>query len=132
MTIALQTCAPVRFLSLSFTVSRDEEYVRVHAIQNACAFDLRERAHHYLLLLLARRRLEDIRDGLTEAAQGWLDPDEFAHDPSFAAPRINLHIFRIRAQFASLTVSDPDNIVERRRLTREFRIGTALLSIHTI
>ena len=51
-------------LSLAFSVSRDEEHVELQASSRGVTFDLGARAHNYLLLTLARRRLKDAEEGL--------------------------------------------------------------------
>jgi hypothetical protein len=119
----------VRNLRLSFSVSRDEEHVQVRMICGALSVDMAARSHNYLLLTLARRRVEDATEGATETASGWIYQDDLAHDPTMAPPQLNIDVFRIRKQFAAAGVIDAANIVERRPRTRQLRIGTGLLSI---
>mgnify|MGYP000936460660 CR=1 FL=1 len=59
-------------LTLRFACSRDEEYISLTATGRGRTLDLKARAHHYPLLLLARRRLADERAGLPEAELGWV------------------------------------------------------------
>jgi hypothetical protein len=119
----------VRHLELSFSVSRDEEHVELHLTCGSSSFDLGARAHNYLLLTLARRRLEDAEEGNADTACGWIYQEDLAHDPSMAPPQLNIDVFRIRKQFAAVGVMDAANIIERRPRTRQLRIGTALLAI---
>jgi pSer/pThr/pTyr-binding forkhead associated (FHA) protein len=119
-------------LSLAFSVSRDEEHVELQASSRGITFDLGARAHNYLLLTLARRRLKDAEEGLPHVTCGWIDQEELAHDPSMAPPQLNIDVFRIRKQFAALGVMDAANIVERRPRTRQLRIGTGLLLVTQI
>jgi len=122
----------VQSLVLEFLVSKNEEYVRMYAIRGRVATDLGARNHTYLLLTLARRRISDMAKGLPEAASGWLDVDELAHDPSMAPPRLNLDVHRIRKQFKALALANPRSIVERRTSTREIRLGTGRIAIRPI
>lgn len=122
----------MRRLELAFCVSRDEEHVQLRAISGASTFDLGARAHNYLLLTLARRRLKDAAEGLPDTTSGWVDQDELAHDPTMAPPQLNIDVFRIRKQFAALGVIDAANIVERRPRTKQLRIGTGLLAVTQI
>lgn len=115
--------------SLSFSVSRDEEYVRLRVLQGSLTLDLGDRAHNYLLLTLARRRLADAAGGCSEEASGWVSLEEFGHDPSMAPPRLNVHVHRLRKMLAEGGVADAMNIVERRGSTRQLRVGTGRIAI---
>jgi hypothetical protein len=119
----------VRQLQLSFSVSRDEEHVHLRMICGEVSVDMAARTHNYLLLTLARRRLEDAAEGATEMASGWVYQEDLAHDPTMAPPQLNIDVFRIRKHFAAAGVLDAANIIERRPRTRQLRIGTGLLSI---
>jgi hypothetical protein len=135
LTTAVQTAThplSIRTIELVFGVSRDEEYVELRMTHAGTTVNLGARARHYLLLTLARRRLDDARDGLPEAACGWMGQDESPHDPSMAPLQLNLDVFRIRRQFASAGVVDAANIIERRPLTKQLRIGTSKLSVVTL
>jgi hypothetical protein len=119
----------VRHLQLSFSVSRDEEFVQLHMSCGGTTFDVGARTHNYLLLTLARRRLADAAEGLPDTTCGWIYQEDLAHDPTMAPPQLNIDVFRIRRQFAGLGVIDAANVVERRPRTRQLRIGTGLISI---
>lgn len=122
----------VRHLALLFSVSLDEEHVALRATCGASTFELGTRAHNYLLLTLARRRVADAAEGLPETSCGWIYQEDFPHDPSMAAPHLNLDVLRIRKQFAALGVVDAANIIERRPRTRQLRIGVNRISIVTL
>ena len=119
----------VRHLELSFAVSRDEEHVQLHASCGGRSINLGARTFNYLLLTLARRRLEDAAQGLPESECGWIYLDDLAHDPTMAPPQLNIDVHRIRRQFATTNVLDAANIVERRPRTRQLRIGTGHIAI---
>jgi FHA domain len=119
----------VRHLTLLFSVSQDEEHVQLQATYGTSTFDLGARSHNYLLLTLARKRLEDGAEGLPETTCGWIYLEDLAHDPSMAPPQLNIDVFRIRKQFAALGVIDAANIIERRPRTRQLRIGVSRLSV---
>ncbi len=119
----------VRFLRLSFSVSSDEEHVQLHMTCGGSSFDMGARTHNFLLLTLARRRLEDADQGIAETTCGWVYQEDLSHDATMAPPQLNIDVFRIRKQFASLGVVDAANIVERRPRTRQLRIGTGHISI---
>lgn len=119
----------IRHVQLSFSVSRDEEFVQLHMSCGGQTVDLGSRSHNYLLLTLARRRLADAAEGLAETACGWVYQEDLAHDPSMASPQLNIDVFRIRKQFATHGVVDAANIIERRPRTRQLRIGSSRLTI---
>jgi hypothetical protein len=122
----------VSHLELMFSVSRDEEHVEIQASWGANATNLGARTHNYLLLTLARRRLDDAAEGLPETTCGWIYQEDLAHDPSMAPPQLNIDVFRIRRQFAALGIVDAANIIERRPRTRQLRIGVNRLSVITL
>jgi len=122
----------IRGVSLSFNVSRDEEYVHLRMTRGNQQFDLGQRAHNYLLLTLARCRLADAEQGLPDTSCGWMDQEELARDPSMAPPQLNIDVFRIRQQFAKTGILDPATIIERRHGPRQLRIGTGKLTINTL
>ena len=113
-------------IHLSFAVSRDEEHVHLTVACDGREIDMGERRHNYLLLTLARRRIEDAKNGLPDTSCGWIDQEELAHDPTMAPPQLNIDVFRIRGQFGRAGVIDAAGIIERR--TRQLRIGTGRLS----
>ncbi len=117
----------LRELGLRFSVSRDEEHVHLEMSRPGQEVDMGSRKHNYLLLTLARRRLEEGAQGLPETSCGWIDQEELAHDPSMAPPQLNIDVFRIREQFAKAGVIDAAGIIERR--SGQLRVGTSRISI---
>jgi len=119
----------VRYLQLRFSVSRDEEHVELEVVSGTRRHELGARAHNYLLLTLARKRLADAAEGLPETSCGWVYLEDLAHDPSMAPPQLNIDVFRLRQQFAALGVVDAANIIERRPRTRQLRIGASQIAV---
>jgi len=117
----------LRSLELTFRVSLDEEHVSIQAHGDGRSIEIGERAHNYLFLTLARRRLQDAKAGFPDTSCGWVDREDLANDPRMASPQLNLDVFRIRKQFAVRGVVDAAAIVERR--PRELRIGTSKITI---
>lgn len=103
---------------LHFNVSLDEEHVSLRLSDGHTAIDLGERTHHYCLLTLARRRLEDALRGIEAAAQGWVELDQLARMLGLDVQHLNIQIFRARKQLTQALpaagASLPD-IIERRR-----------------
>ncbi|MBV9949985.1 MAG: FHA domain-containing protein [Myxococcales bacterium] len=119
----------VEHLELSFSVSRRDGRVGLHVACGGRAFDLGAREEHALLLALARRRLADAAGAIPEPASGWTYGEDLADPDGAAAARLDRDVFRVRKQFAELGVSDAVGIVQRRPRTRQYRIGSAMLSI---
>ncbi|HLV64655.1 MAG TPA: FHA domain-containing protein [Polyangiaceae bacterium] len=119
----------VRHIHLTFSVSRDEEHVELRATAGSAELELGARNHNYLLLTLARRRLADAAEALPETTCGWVYQEDLATDLGIGLPQLNLEVFRLRKQFASLGVADAANIVERRPRTRQLRVGTGRITI---
>lgn len=120
----------LRFL---FRVSRDEEHVELEAQDPSGAwFPLGSRLHNYVLLTLARVRKADGARGLPETACGWVYQEDLVKDLATSPSQLNVDIFRIRKQFATLGLQDSWNIVERRPRTHQLRIGTSDIEIVTI
>jgi hypothetical protein len=117
---------------LSFVVSSDEEYVGLTMALGSREFHLPDRAHNYLLLTLARRRLDDRTRGIVETSCGWIRHDDLAHDPMMAPPHLNLSVCRIRKQFAAYKFVDPDAVIERRLRSRQLRIGIGALDVQRV
>ncbi len=120
----------VEKLALRFRVSRDEEHVELTAREGERDLDLGARAHHHVLLVLARQRLRDQSDdGLPETSHGWLYQDDVARMLVIDEPRVNVDIYRARKQLAKAGALDPVGVVERRAGTRQLRIGTGRIEI---
>lgn len=119
----------IRHLSLSFAVSRDEEHVELRLSAGVRMIDLGARNHNYLLLTLARARLADSNEGMTDSSCGWLYLEDLVRDLKTDAAQLNIDVFRIRKQFAASGVLEAANIVERRPRTRQLRIGVHRISI---
>jgi hypothetical protein len=116
-------------LTLRFSFSRDEEYVELLAVRGDVRLDMQARAHHYPLLILARRRLADQRAGLAEADQGWILLHELTSALRMDESHLNICIHRARTQLGKLGVADAAGLVERRPGTKQVRLGVARLEL---
>lgn len=127
-----ETVADVRSLArveLEFRVSREEENVALRVLAPGLSRSFPHRAHHYLLLYLARQRLADRGRGEPESSCGWVDAEQMLGDLRCDATAANVQIHRARKQLAELGVSDAGNLVERRGGSRQLRLGVAGLDI---
>ncbi|HEY0477521.1 MAG TPA: FHA domain-containing protein [Kofleriaceae bacterium] len=124
-------------LTLRFSVSRDEEYVALTARDDHHAIDLGARAHHNVLLTLARSRLEDRKarqasGAPPESSEGWVYQDELASQLAIDETHLNVAVFRCRRQLAEAGIVGAASIIERRRPTRELRLGVSRIEIVTV
>ena len=111
-----------------FSASSNEEHVSLKIDMNNTTVDLGERNHHYLLLLLAKQRLEDTRKGLPDHDQGWVNKDVLCHMMGMIEQHINIQIHRFRKQVAAVMPQSPlQQIIERR--PGELRIAHRQLTI---
>lgn len=122
----------VRNLLFRFSVSRDEEHVELKVEREGRIFDLGSRAHHYLLLTLARERLKDIGTGTAQESCGWVYQDDLIDALAIPPTQLNVDIHRIRKQLESLDLVDAANIVERRPRSKQVRIGVTNITVATI
>ena len=116
-------------LRLRFAVSRDEEHVEVIAFAPGRALDLKARAHHSPLLVLARQRLADRAAGLPPAEAGWIHQEELGHMLRLDDNHLNICIHRARNQLGKLGIADAAALVERRSGSRQLRIGVSELEV---
>jgi hypothetical protein len=127
------TVATVDALRLEFAVSADEEHVELRAVHGSREYDLKSRAHHYLLLTLARQRMEDAEDpDEPESAHGWVYQDELSRMLRLDDNAIYLAVYRARKQLKTAGISGAAGIVERRAATRQLRIGVSSLVVRRI
>jgi len=104
-------------IKLNFTVSKNEEHVSIKIKINRLQINLGERAHHYLMLYLARKRLTDLQQGLENSEQGWIDKDILCQQTGLDEKHVNLQIYRFRKQLiqANPAAIQLLQIIERRR-----------------
>ncbi len=111
-------------LALSFFVSLDEENVELLVTGGGLDVRVPHRSHHYLLLTLARRRLDDaVVKTLPAGEHGWIDAESLQQMLRLDPEQMNLLVFRARRQFAEIGVRDATLLVERRPGSRQLRIG---------
>lgn len=125
------TCVDENLLEsfvLEFRVSLNEETVEVALVNECHRIVLPERAHNYLLLVLARERHTSLHEEAWDA--GWISRDRLLHLLGTTPEALNVDIHRARRQFASIGLKDAANIIERRREAAEIRLGTSRIAIY--
>ncbi len=86
-------------MALEFNVSQDEEETQLTLRVDDQVMDLGTRSHHYLLLLLARTRIQDKDAGHESDVQGWVYRDDLAKSLGVQANHMNIMVHRARKQF---------------------------------
>lgn len=114
-------------LELRFRVSDDEEYVELDVVREGRAVPLGARSANYLLLTLARRRLQDAEQPAAE--RGWIHQEDLARMLRVSDITVGTQVHRARAHLAAAGVEGAGQLVERRHRTRQLRIGTDALRI---
>lgn len=132
-TSALGSPRVIKDLGLEFLVSRDEEHVELQALHGGARHHLGDRARNYLLLQLARCRLDDHEAGRPSPSCGWVDQEQLLDDLRIPSTQLNVDIYRIRRQFASppLELQDSAQIIERRR-EKQLRLGVERVTIRVV
>lgn len=118
-------------LALHFQVSADEEHVQVRAVRGAQAQALPPRAHHYFLLTLARARLQDLKQGVSDAEAGWRTSAELSKMLRCSSNQVYVSLHRIKKELETLDFGDGAAIMERRELSRQVRVRAASLVVES-
>lgn len=117
-------------VTLEFVVSRDEEHVDLTVSHPTRRIELRPRAHTYLLLTLARLRVQDqSNQGLPPTSHGWVHQEKLVKMLATNPTQLAVDICRARRQFGDSGIANAPQIIERRLTSHELRIGAANLSI---
>jgi len=98
-----------------FNMSQDEETIQLE-LHHQQTLDLAVRTHHYLLLQLARHRVQDANRGLDSKSQGWVYADQLAAELGLDSTHMNIQIFRARKQLVDVlpNTAGQQCLLERR------------------
>ncbi len=104
-------------LDFRFDLTLDEENTTLSVRRNGETIDLGERAHHYLLMHLARSRAQQAQTGVVPGDQGWVDCSTLCRDLGLDEQSVNLQVFRARQQLSAAFGDslDGSRLVERKR-----------------
>lgn len=114
-------------ISLRFRVSRDEEYVELHVTAGGTTHALTPRAHHYVLLTLARARLAD--QAMPDGERGWRYTSDLLRALRMSDNQLYVSLHRARREFSALGLDESTLLVERRPTTRQIRIAARQLKV---
>ncbi|WP_428264958.1 FHA domain-containing protein [Haliangium sp.] len=120
-------------MTLHLAVSRDEEHVQMTLSTSHRTVKLKTSAHGYLVLTLARARLEDAADPeISSDEAGWLYVSDLVDQLKTNPNQLNVAIFRARQQVARAGVMHATDLFERRPNTRQIRLGLRRIEIELI
>jgi hypothetical protein len=120
-------------VALHFRVSRNEEAVELAVLGRSAARVLPPRSHHYMLLTLARARQRDTdAGGLIAQQRGWLTVDELCRMLSTDENKLNVEIYRVRQEMSALGLANATAVIERRRGSRQLRVGTERITMESM
>jgi len=128
-TIEKKPVASPHNIEFFFHVSQNEEHVSLTLKIDTQKFELGERTHHYLILVLARQRLADKAKKLTEREQGWVNKGVLSGMLGLSEDHINIQIYRFRKQITSAL---PKSLVLHQtieRRTGELRFAHSVIQI---
>ncbi|MCA9540019.1 MAG: FHA domain-containing protein [Myxococcales bacterium] len=129
-TLALptQAAAPgLARLQLRLEISRDQESVRMAYDVGRGWTELEPRAHHHLVAVLARLRLNDKEP--VAAERGWVHIEELATLAALDPRTINVYISRARRELAGEGLDGAAGLIERRPGTGTLRVGVARITL---
>ena len=102
---------------VEFVVSQDEEHVSMSVHIGKQEFDLGERSHHYLMLLLARQYQQDRDKGTHVLESGWLDKEQLVKMLDMDEIHINMQLYRFKKQLDKAIPQAPQitSMLQRRK-----------------
>lgn len=116
-------------VALRFRVSRDEEYVELHVTTGGTTHALPPRAHHYVLLTLARARIAD--EAMPEGERGWRYTSDLLRALRMSDNQLYVSLHRARREFGAIGLDEASQLVERRPTTRQIRIAARQLKVES-
>ncbi|HSJ99984.1 MAG TPA: FHA domain-containing protein [Kofleriaceae bacterium] len=116
---------------LELRVSRDGEHVDLCFRLGDRVRPFEARAHAFLLLALARTRLQDAAAGqLPESEHGWMHREDLMKELAIDDPQLlNLWVYRARQQLAQMKLRSASQLIERREGAGQLRLGLRLVRV---
>lgn len=108
---------------LAFRVSLDEEHTEMKVLRVGTTHTLPSRSFTYMLLTLARMRLDHKAEGRSERECGWVDQEQLASDLRVDPTTISVYVHRARRQVGRIGDGLAKGLIERRLGTRQLRLG---------
>lgn len=116
-------------VGLRFRVSADEEHVECTVVGHQRELSLKPRAHMYLMVVLARQRIEDRDGGIAAGEQGWVAVEDLCSMLRLDRKTVNVQIFRARKQFGRAGMGGAAQLFDRRSGSDQIRLGVENVSV---
>lgn len=116
-------------VSLELRVSADEEYVEVTVTGDGGSVLLPPRAHHYVLLTLARLRQRDAEAGEPESEQGWTYRDDLRQQLRMSANQLYVSIHRLKKEAEQSGLFGSAPLFDQRSTSRQVRLAVSAVHI---
>jgi pSer/pThr/pTyr-binding forkhead associated (FHA) protein len=121
---------PLGGATLSFVVSQDLEHIELRVEDGTTSWSS-ERTYNRVLVELAEARLADRdRGDLHPDEHGWVYSDDLCRRADLDdTVRLNVEIHRARRDMAKHDLPSPASIVQRRRGTKQLRLGPDRITV---
>lgn len=126
-TARLQITYAIDRLALRLRTGRAPRDVLVEAVIDGVAVPVETRAHHALLVVLARARVRDLDAPPDD--QGWTAREELQQALKVDDNELNQQIYRLRQQFSRMGLQGAARLVERRSTDGMVRLGISDLDL---
>lgn len=102
-TVPAFSASPTESPEFQFKMTQDEETIALNIRHKGEFIELGTRVHHYPLVLLARKRLEDLKNGQSNESSGWVFRSQLAKMLGVDTNHLNILLHRIRKQLSHST-----------------------------
>lgn len=117
---------------LRFRVSADQEHVELFVDFQDIRWNS-QRAYGHALFHLANARIRDRERGGHPDEHGWVYADDLCALAGYESEsRLNVEIHRARREFARLGLPNAAVLIQRRRGTRQLRVGTPAIEVELL
>lgn len=111
-------------------VSLDQEHVTATFESAKLRKEIGARSFNYMLLVLAKARREDEAAGVPSGEAGWMHVQDLARKLNISVEAINVDVHRLRRSVEELGLFDnPADVIERRRIVGQVRLGVGRVSV---
>lgn len=118
--------------TVEFRVTLDEEHVQTRIRTGQATYELKPRAHHYVLLTLARARLEDEAAGVPSIRQGWRTIAQLERMLRQTRNHVCVQLYRARQELSRLGAAEAQCILESHPRTGAVRLHAPVLRIEAV
>lgn len=115
--------------AVRFRISMDEEHASMTVERGSHRHELPPRSFTYMLLTLGRQRQQDAESGLPDPDIGWMYQEDLAAALRIESTTVGVYVHRARRQAGKVGEGVARRIIERRKGTRQLRLGLPVADI---